>query len=156
MEDLEQPEEASVPPPEMPTPRLAITPEIRGYWLETANWALIFALLTIIYLVVSSIDTIGKMNALSGLEMTPGIGIVYIIIGIIFVTLTFIPVWFYYKFATLVKRGLQKETNSDIEAGFSFLKYHYVFYGVLAILYLVFIIMMFIIGVVLASKASSF
>ena len=153
MEDFEQEAEAPAPQPEIPSPRLVITPQIRAYWQETANWALLFALLTIIYMVVSSIDTFSKIGASNSPEVVmPGIGIVVISIVVIVIVLTLVPVWFYYKFATLLKRGLQKESNNDIQSGFSFLKYHYVYYGVLAILYLAFFLLMFIFAIVMAAN----
>lgn len=154
MEDLEQSLDPTPSGPKAPAqPALRVTPEIRAYWMETANWALVFAGLMTIYFIVSSISSLSDTSRFGEEGLPKSFAFGAVLIGGV---LTMIPVWFYFKFANLTKDALRNDSSQALEEGFGFLKYHYVFYGVLAIIYLALIVFAFLIVVVVASARGGF
>ena len=153
MEDLEQIPDATQPEPENPAALLRITPEIRAYWIEIANWALVFAGLTTLYFIVSSINSLSNTSNFGEADLPKSVAFGAVIIGGV---ITLIPVWFLFKFATLTKDALRTESNQKLEEGFGFLKYHYVFYGILAILYFGLIVLAFVMLLVVSSSRGGF
>lgn len=72
-----------------------------------------------------------SLGGASGAAFT-GIIIAYILI----IAMYFFPLYYLYKFATLVKQGIKSSTNSMIEEGFKNLKSFFKFFGVFTAIFL--------------------
>ena len=118
---------------------LQITGEIRGFWQEISKWALLFAILGFVYLLI----VLGV--SLLGPDMTAKLSSL-IIVG----PLTIFPCWFIYKFSTQLKAALSQNAAFEAEQSFSNLYRLYQFLGIVTIVILAIyiIIIVFALGMV--------
>ena len=81
-----------------------------------------------------------------------GFGFIYLIMGGIY----FVPIFFLFKFSTLIKKAISKEDQRAFNSAFDFLSRHYSFIGVLtAIMVGLYVIMGVIWGVIAMTAGSS-
>lgn len=111
-----------------PAETLQVTPNIKNYWQEIANWALFFAILGFISLGFMVISTFYSERETSFEENLFGL----LISGAIVI----VPYWFLFQFAQQLRKGLQAESTEATEAGFGYLRRFYQFIGVLSIIFL--------------------
>ncbi len=143
MEDLNQPLDAGLSS-EASEQGLKITDEIRGYWRETANWALFLAVLMFILIGFVLIGMLA--GGLAG-NSTDGSAIVMVLFFFLYALLLFFPAWYYYKFSSLTKQALNQGDNNALEDGFDYLKRFYRYLGILIIALMVFYVLFLIFGI---------
>ena len=123
---------------------LEISPSSVSYLKETSSWALFFAVLGFVFIVILVLGTFfveAILSSLNGEEMLPGIeitiGIIYLILGIIY----FFPIYYLYRFSTNMKKAIENNDNENLDLAFKNIKSHYKFMGVFTIIILVFYIL---------------
>lgn len=110
---------------------LSITPEIRQYWRETANWALFFAVL--MFLAYGFVALAMLLAGAAG----GGVGIVGAVFVISIYTLVlFMPAWYYYKFSSQSKQAMNTDDSALLDEAFANLSRFYRFVGILTIVIL--------------------
>lgn len=128
MEDNNQPVEPGAPAADQP---LKFSDAVRRDLLESAKWALFFAVLLFIMLGILTI--ISLMVAIAG-------GVIGIFGGLfalgIYTLFFFFPGWYYYKFSTLARQALGFEDNEALEEAFVYLKRFYRFIGIFIIVFI--------------------
>jgi len=110
---------------------LSITPEIRQYWRETANWALFFAVL--MFLLYGFIVLAMLMAAVAG-GAAGAVGAVFVI-GI-YTLVFFLPAWYYYKFSSQSKQAMNTDDTALLDEAFANLRKFYNYVGILTIIIL--------------------
>ena len=124
---------------------LEISPSSVSYLKETSSWALFFAVLGFVFIVILVLGAffVGAiLSALNGEEMLPGaeltIGIIYLIIGVIY----FFPIYYLYMFSTNMKKAIENNDIENLDIAFKNIKSHYKFMGVFTIIILAIYILM--------------
>lgn len=149
MEDIDQPLDASLGS-RPSAQRLRFTESVRSDLLETAKWALFFAVLMFIilgFLAFASLALIVSAGAY-------GFGMAIVMMGI-YGSLIFFPAWYYYKFSTLTRQALNFDDNNALEMGFWYLKRFYKFVGILIIV-VISLYLLILIGSLLFVSSSRF
>ncbi len=149
MEDIDQPLDASLgsKPSE---PRLRFTESVRSDLLETAKWALFFAVLMFIVLGLLAFASLALIVTAGAY----GFGMAIVMMGI-YGSLIFFPAWYYYKFSTLTRQALNFDDNNALEMGFWYLKRFYKFVGILIIV-VISLYLLILIGSLLFVSSSRF
>ncbi len=125
---------------------LKITPAIRQYWRESAQWALFFAILGFLYLGIVGLMLILAAGSSRG-------GIIGALFGILILGgLVFVPTWLIYQFSRHVKDGLQHESTLLVALGFRNLRYLYQFAGILIIVLLSLYALAFFLGLLMLAS----
>ena len=124
-----------------PEETLQITPDIRSYWHESSKWSLFFAILGFVYLGIIGILMLASSQGGFG---AAGAIVTLLIIGAI----VFFPCWYMFKFARLLKQGIDDDSTRQAEESFSNLRRFYQFIGILTIVFLSFyaIVLLFSLG----------
>ena len=124
---------------------LHLTPTIRGYWRESTQWALFFAILGFLYLAVAVVMLF--LVSTKGGSFLPAIFGALIIGGFVFV-----PAWLIFQFSQKVKTGLETESSSMVALGFRNLRHIYQFAGIMVIVLLAFYAVVFLMMLVLMAN----
>ena len=130
MEDINQPLEADTGAAPAGQP-LQFSDAVRRDLLESAKWALFFAVL--LFIVLGILTIISLMAAVAGGVM--GIFGGLLVLGI-YTLFFFFPAWYYYKFSTLARQALGFEDNEALEEAFVYLKRFYRFIGIFIIVFI--------------------
>ncbi len=139
MENFDQPNDPGMA--QAKDDSLQITPEVRLYWKETANWALFFAVLLFIAFGLASIT--GLVLAFTGV----GGFIVGLFVVAFYGVVIFFPAYYYYLFSTKMKQALSMDNTALLDYAFVNLKRFYRFVGILIIVFLaLFILIMLVFG----------
>ena len=125
MEDNNQPLETAAAAADQP---LQFSDAVRRDLLESAKWALFFAVLLFILQAIVTIFSL-TLAVADGLS---GIFAALFALGF-FALFLFLPGWYYYKFSTLARQALGFEDNEALEEAFVYLKRYYRFTGILII-----------------------
>ncbi len=127
MENFDQPNDLGMAPAK--DDGLQITPEVRLYWKETANWALFFAIL--LYILFGICIIIGLIFAFTG-------GIAGFITGLFVIAFygafLFFPGYYYSLFASKMKQALNTQNNALLDYAFVNLKRFYRYVGIMIII----------------------
>ncbi len=128
---------------------LHVSSSSQTYLLTAAKWSkflaitgfvmmglAIFMFLLVLVGVGGNAFRMGMAQAFGGASGTAFTAI--IIFYILLMAMYFFPLYYLYKFATLVKQGVNSSTNSMIEEGFKNLKSFFKFFGVFTAIVLAF------------------
>lgn len=120
---------------------LHLTEESKSYLKETAKWAYFLAIvgfigIGILVLVALFFGTIfAKLNSFGGnsspMPMMAGsfITVIYLILAVLY----FFPVYYLFQFASKAKAAFSRNDNETLTTSLEFLKSHYKFMGIMAI-----------------------
>jgi hypothetical protein len=127
---------------------LSITPEIRQYWRETANWALFFAVL--MFLIYGFIVLAMLLAGVAGGGMGM-VGAVFVI-GI-YTLVFFLPAWYYYKFSSQSKQAMNTDDTALLDEAFTNLRRYYNYIGILTIVIIsLYLLMILIFGAAILGR----
>ena len=138
--------------------QLVFTEEIKDYIMETAKWSKFLSILGFIFVGLMSIIGILMLFSLGGSLFSDAVGLnnipgfpagMFSLVGIIYfgiALLYFFPVYHLYMFARKTKNGILCNDNQILAEGFSKLKSHYKFIGILTLIIVGFYAFMFFIG----------
>ena len=145
------------------TSDLSILGNSRNHFLQAAKWARFLAILAfVIYGFVMLLFVFGGSSFMmmdSGVEDfdASSAGVltgVFVFYGLIFTVTTLVPAIFLYIFASKMITAIDHNSNMSLEASAKNLKHFFMFYGVIAIIYLGFMVLgllMFMVGGAFAS-----
>ncbi|WP_418263004.1 DUF5362 family protein [Flavobacterium faecale] len=139
-----------------------LSAEAEGFLRETAKWGYFLSILGFVFLglmlvLALFIGTVfSKLNSFGG-GMSPMMGsgtgmfsVVYLLIALLY----FFPIYYLFQFSSKVKNAFKFNDNEQLNASFEYLKSHYKFMGVLALViisfYMVVFFMTFIVGIISA------
>lgn len=143
---------------------LEINTASKGYLLEIARWAKLFAILGFIltgFIVFISLFMGSIMRLLADLSamaptidgnenpihaMGSGISTLVVIVYLLMALLYFFPSYYLYKFAAKMKLGLVQDDGLNVEEGFKNLKSVFKFWGICTVIFLSIYAFMFVIG----------
>jgi hypothetical protein len=141
--------------------QLVFTEEIKDYIMETAKWSKFLSILGFIFVGFMSIIGILMLFSLGGSLFSDAVGLnnipgfpagMFSLVGIIYfgiALLYFFPVYYLYMFARKTKNAILCNDNQMLAEGFSKLKSHYKFVGILTLIIVGFYAFMFFIGMVM-------
>jgi hypothetical protein len=130
---------------------IRITPFVRAIWSEIIVWTFICLGLTLLYLLLSTIFVIGQVSP--GLDRSAqSLQRLSFFVSLLFVIW---PAWYSFKFATMLKKGMETDEMNTITDSFKFLRYNFAFYGILALIYIGFIILVLVLGILIGSLANT-
>lgn len=134
MENFDQPLDVGMTSSGPDDSGLSITPEIRQYWREIANWALFFAVLTFLYYITIVSFGLLEMSKVEG----GGAGVILadIFLVVLYTAFLFMPAWYYYKFASQSKQAMNMDDTELLDAAFVNLHRFYRYTGILVIIYI--------------------
>jgi hypothetical protein len=119
---------------------LQLTPQSREFLREAAKWAQFLAILGFIglgFLVIIALfagSLMGTMASMGGGMPEAAMGGTFItVLYLLMAVLYFFPIYYLFKFATRVKDALANNDDATLEDGLGYLKSHYKFMGILAI-----------------------
>ncbi len=119
-----------------------ITPEVRQYWKESANWGMFFSVLGFIYV---------GMMLLSFLALTALGGAVAAFVGIVMlIALAIIAliVWLLFNFSRYTRRAVLYDDSAAAHVGFSNLRRLFNLAGIIIVAVLVLYGIIFLIGLI--------
>lgn len=133
---------------------IEVDPSIKSNLAEAAKWAKFLGILGLIVLGLMFLGGLFVMVAGSSmLSQSPElralpfggavIGIIYIIMGIIYIY----PTWAMYKFGTLIRAGVQNDNQAKFSEGVVYLKRFFKFVGILTLIIIGLYVLIFIAGV---------
>lgn len=141
MEDLNQPLDAGLRS-NSSDQALQFTDSVRNDLLETAKWAMFFAVLLFVALGILALALLLSLVSGGGAEVMISI----FVLGI-YAIILYYPARYYYKFSTLTRQALAHDDNEALDQAFTYLKIYYRFVGILVIvvmsLYLLALIFVF-------------
>jgi hypothetical protein len=122
----------------------------KDFLKETARWAgflsilgfIGIGLLVIIALFFGTVAT-SLSNSFSGAFGGGFITVFYLLLALLY----FFPVYFLYQFSSNMKKALARSDQDTLTKGFEYLKSHYKFVGILAIVMLSLYLILFFIGI---------
>lgn len=140
MENFDQPLDAGMDAGGPDRSGLSITPEIRQYWRQTAQWAMFFAVL--LFIVYGLIALFGLFAAVKG-----GVGglIGALIMVGLYTAIIFMPAWYYYKFSTQSKQAMSFDDTAMLDEAFANLRRFYNYVGIMAIIILSLYLLLFLV-----------
>lgn len=136
---------------------LSVDGDVKGFLLETAKWAKFLSIVGFVMtglMLVASFFMITLGSSLPTMQDQPpfmGIGIGYIILSVIM----FFPVYYLFKSAVGLKKGITTSSQEDFRNGFQHLKSHYKFNGIFTIVLLSIYVLAIVIGLVFAGTMAS-
>jgi hypothetical protein len=136
---------------------LIIDNEIKGYLSETANWAKFLAILGYIGLGFMGIAVLSMLYLGNRFQSRPNGNVsimpfgIMTILYLLMIVLYFFPVYYLGKFASNIKKGIHLNNQLSLNEGFEYLKSHYKFLGIFAIVILSMYFLIMILVIVTAS-----
>lgn len=124
---------------------LQLNESAKGYLKETAKWAYFISILGFIgigFIVLIAIfagaifTTIGSVMPRDMGSFGSSLGIFMTIVYLLIAGLYFFPVYYLNKFATNAKMALRDNNSRSLAASFEYLKSHYKFIGIMALVIL--------------------
>lgn len=140
--------------------QLVFTEEIKDYIMETAKWAQFMSIIGFIFIGIISLfglsiilaggfifGDLGKIGNIPGFPagMFSLFGSIYIAIAALY----FFPVYYLFMFARKTKNAILCNDNQMLTEGFSKLKSHYKFVGILTLIIVGFYAFIFFMGMVM-------
>ncbi|MDD4976469.1 MAG: DUF5362 family protein [Bacteriovorax sp.] len=117
---------------------IELTSEIKEYLLETSKWSKFMAIAGFVGLGILAVLGFLMLIGLSVFDNfyqgapIGGMGLIYIVMAVVY----YFPNSYLYRFATMIKQGLQSEDEMSLTNGFLNLKKVFKFMGVLTIVIL--------------------
>ena len=118
---------------------LQISESAQTYLKETSSWTHFIAILGFIFvglLVVGAVVVSLFLSAMNSEEFEPILGLlvggIYLLVGVLY----FFPILFLYRFATNMKKALEKKDNDNLDKAFKNIKSHYKFMGIFTIVFI--------------------
>ena len=135
--------------------------EALGFLKETAKWGYFLSILGFVFLAImvsialfvgsifSKIGSFGGMNPMMGIG-TGVFSAIYLMIALLY----FFPIYYLFQFSSKIKNAFKFNDNEQLNASFQYLKSHYKFMGILALIFVSFygviFFMTFIVGIISA------
>lgn len=121
---------------------LQLTAESQSYLKETAKWSYFLSILGFVGIgilvllaifmgaIFSKLGAFGGNSARFGMMGGSFITVLYLILAVIY----FFPVYYLFQFASKAKAAFSDKDNEKLNASFEYLKSHYKFMGILALI----------------------
>lgn len=120
--------------------KLTLSPASEGYFKEISNWGMFFAILGFVgvgLLFLASLF-VGLIFSFVKNPAMPGItGVILTVVYFAMAIVYLFPIIYLYRFSNMVKTGIIKRDESQMEEGFRNLKSHFKFIGILTIVIIV-------------------
>lgn len=133
---------------------LHLTEDAQSFLKETAKWAYFLAVLGFVgigFLILLGLfigtifSSLGAFN--QGISPMPMMGTSFItFLYLIMAGIYFFPVYYLYQFASKIKLALREKDNEKLSSSLEYLKSHYKFMGILALIMVSLYGVVFIIG----------
>ncbi|MEZ7506739.1 hypothetical protein [Flavobacterium sp. Arc2] len=120
-----------------------LSEESQGFLKEIAKWAyflsiLGFVMMGLMVVLALFIGTIfSKLTSMSG-TMNPMMGVgtgffsaIYLLIALLY----FFPIYYLFQFSSKIKIAFRDDDNEQLNASFKYLKSHYKFIGIMALIF---------------------
>lgn len=136
--------------------KMYLTENSKSFLKETAKWAYFLSILgfigiAFIVLIALFMGTLfTKLSSLGGGAATLGaigggfITVIYLVIAVIY----FFPVYYLYQFSSKARVAFAINHNEQLNASFEYLKSHYKFLGIFALITLTLYVLIFIFGII--------
>ncbi|WP_310559441.1 hypothetical protein [Flavobacterium sp.] len=134
--------------PEIEEFELQLNESAKGFLKEAAKWAYFLSILGYIgigFIVVAAIfagaifTTIGHMMPLEQMGMfSSALGIIMTVVYLLLAALYFFPIYYLNRFASNLKTALKDNNSETLANSFEYLKSHYKFIGIFALIILCF------------------
>ena len=142
---------------------LHLNDSAKGFLRETAKWAYFLSILGYImvgFIVVAAIfagaifTTIGHMMPVEQMGMfSSAFGIIMTVVYLLIAALYFFPIYYLNKFSSNLKRAIKNKDSLTLANSFEYLKSHYKYIGIMAVVTLSFYAL-FIIGAIVVALAA--
>ena len=142
---------------------LHLNDSAKGFLRETAKWAYFLSILGYImvgFIVVAAIfagaifTTIGHMMPVEQMGMfSSAFGIIMTVVYLLLAALYFFPIYYLNKFSSNLKRAIKNKDSQTLANSFEYLKSHYKYIGIMAVITLSFYAL-FIIGAIVVALAA--
>lgn len=142
---------------------LHLNDSAKGFLRETAKWAYFLSILGYImvgFIVVAAIfagaifTTIGHMMPVEQMGMfSSAFGIIMTVVYLLIAALYFFPIYYLNKFSSNLKRAIKNKDSLTLANSFEYLKSHYKYIGIMAVVTLSFYVL-FIIGAIVVALAA--
>lgn len=139
-------------------PQLVLDDYGKANLLETARWAKFLAILGFVFMgfyvlggiaLVSAIASSPELGAITKTFGATGIVFLYAILGFIFIY----PFYAQYKFSSLIKPAIRDMDSVKLNAAFRYLKNFYKYNGIIALIFIGFYGLIFIIMLIIGAVA---
>lgn len=140
---------------------LYLNQEAQGFLKETAKWAYFLSILGFVgigFMVVLALFVgiiFSSFNSMSG-SINPMMGMgsgflsaIYLIIALFY----FFPVFYLFQFSSKLKKAFKSNDNDLINSSFKYLKSHYKFVGILALVFTVIYGLIFLFSILAGAVA---
>lgn len=137
----------------MENSNLQLTEESKSFLQETAKWAYFLSILGFIavgFMVVLAIfmgtlfSKLGVFGARFGMMEGGFISAIYLILALLY----FFPMYYLFQFASKAKTAFKNVDNETLVSSFQYLKSHYKFMGIVAIVLLAFYGLILLISII--------
>lgn len=108
---------------------LQITDEVKTFWVQSAKWAMFFAVL---FFALFGLVSLAMLMAIFSGSTSGFIGGVFIVA--LYAAILFFPGLYYYRFSTQLRRSLHAGDNVQLDEAFLNLRRFYVYCGILTII----------------------
>jgi len=145
---------------------IEIAPEGGHYLREAASWAKLLSVLGFIgcgitlllsFFIKSILKSVAIMSSTSVYGYPPEtmetVGTLYAVMFFICAVISFFPTYFLFVFSISSRKALRSNDSSILTKAFKFLKNHYMFIGILAIISILFYAFLFITMLVMVAAA---
>lgn len=109
---------------------LQITDEVKTYWVQSAKWAMFFAVL--LFTIFGLISLAMLFIILSSSGIGGFIGLAFILA--LYAAILFFPGLYYYRFSTQLRGALRNEDGVQLDEAFLNLRRFYVYCGILTVI----------------------
>ncbi len=132
---------------------VAINDEMKSYLSEIAKWAKFLSIVGFIiigFIVVAALAVLAVGSSFGSFMYGIGSGVIAFIY-LLFAALYFFPVYYLYQSSQSIKKGLRDEDEVMLTTGFSNLKSHFKFIGILTIIVISLYALIFIFAMITAA-----
>lgn len=136
---------------------LQLNESAKEFLKEAAKWAYFLSILgfvgmgilVLLAVFMSSVfSTLGTMS--NGMGAFAGMGWMISAIYVVMAAVYFFPIYYLNKFASHAKSALRDNDSESLTASFEYLKSHYKFFGILALVFLVFYALIIVFTIIAA------
>ncbi|MFK5856126.1 MAG: DUF5362 family protein [Bacteroidota bacterium] len=119
---------------------LQISESAEAYLKETSGWSQFLSILGFIFIGLLVVGGVGLSLFLSvandGEELLPMSGMTVVVLYLLLGLIYFFPILYLYRFATNMKKALEKKDNDNLDEAFKNIKSHYKFMGIFTIIFI--------------------
>lgn len=136
-----------------------LSEESQGFLKETAKWAYFLSIIgfvgvgfmVLLAFFMGTIFSVLSSSFGTGMNPMMGFGAGFTVLYLLIALLYFFPIYYLFQFSSKLKKAFKFNDNEEINASFEFLKSHYKFMGILALIFVCFygfiILMGLIVGI---------